>query len=82
MPTRYESPTHSQPVNSKHAGPGADRRANPALRLLIDEMMLRLRELNRNAGTWSTTDHARAQAELDVIMARVRRAAVDTTSSG
>jgi len=74
MPTRTEPATQS-PLNA-----GSDRRANPALRSLIDEMMLRLRELNRNAGTWSTTDHARAQAELDVIMARVRRAAVDKST--
>jgi hypothetical protein len=55
----------------------SERRANPALRSLIDEMLHRLRDLNRNTNAWSTADHARAEAELDVIMARVRRAALD-----
>lgn len=52
-----------------------DRRNNHVLRSLIDEMLDRLRELNRSAGTWSGEERARAEAELDAIMARVRRVA-------
>lgn len=54
---------------------GADRRANLALRVLIDEMLERVRDLNRNTGLWTADERARAEAELDTIMARVRRAA-------
>lgn len=52
-----------------------DRRSNGMLRTLIDEMLDRVRELNRNTGIWSAEDRARAEAELESIMARVRRVA-------
>ena len=58
----------------------ADRRNNLVLRSLIDEMLDRLRELNRRAGTWSGDERARAEAELDAIMARVRRVAAQQGS--
>ena len=45
------------------------------LRALIDEMLERVRELNRVNAVWSTDERARAEAELDAIMARVRRVA-------
>jgi hypothetical protein len=57
-----------------------DRRNNVVLRTLIDEMLDRLRELNRRAGTWSGEERARAEAELDAIMARVRRVAAQESS--
>lgn len=53
----------------------SDRRSNLVLRALIDEMLERVRELNRNTGVWTGDDRARAEAELDAIMARVRRVA-------
>jgi hypothetical protein len=53
----------------------ADRRNNLVLRTLIDEMLDRLRELNRKAASWTSDERARAEAELDAIMARVRRVA-------
>ena len=52
-----------------------DRRSNLVLRALIDEMLERVRELNRNNGVWTPDERARAEAELDAIMARVRRVA-------
>jgi hypothetical protein len=58
-----------------------DRRSNLVLRALIDEMLERVRELNRRTGTWSGDDRARAEAELDSIMARVRRVAARQTAS-
>jgi len=60
---------------------GSDRRSNLVLRALIDEMLERVRELNRNNGVWNTEDRARAEAELDSIMARVRRVAAQRHSS-
>ena len=56
-------------------GNADDRRSNLILRALIDEMLERVREMNRNTGIWSSDERARAEAELDSIMARVRRAA-------
>ena len=52
-----------------------DRRSNLVLRALIDEMLERVREVNRMSGVWSTGERARAEAELEAIMARVRRVA-------
>lgn len=61
--------------SSRSKDSAVDRRNNLVLRSLIDEMLDRLRELNRRAGTWSGDERARAEAELDAIMARVRRVA-------
>jgi hypothetical protein len=41
-------------------------------------MLERVRELSRNSPTWSEAEIARAQAELEVIMARVRKVAVQS----
>ena len=54
---------------------GSDRRSNLVLRALIDEMLERVRELNRNTGEWTPDERTRAESELDAIMARVRRVA-------
>lgn len=61
-------------------GAGDDRRSNLVLRALIDEMLERVRDINRNTGVWSGEDRARAEAELDSIMARVRRVAAQKHS--
>ena len=58
-----------------------NRRSNLVLRTLIDEMLERVRELNRRAESLSNSDRARAEAELDSIMARVRRVASQRPSS-
>ena len=52
-----------------------DRRSNPELRRLIEEMLERVREMNRNVLTWSPEERARAEADLESVMARVRRLA-------
>jgi hypothetical protein len=49
-----------------------ERRANHALRNLIDEMLQRVRLLHRNTVLWDPADRAQAEAELAEIMARVR----------
>jgi hypothetical protein len=59
-----------------------DRRANPELRRLIEEMLERVREMNRNVGIWGTEERARAEADLESIMARVRRLASERSSRG
>jgi len=50
-----------------------DRRANLVLRALIDEMLERVRALNANPSTLTTDKRSLAEAELESIMARVRR---------
>jgi hypothetical protein len=59
--------------SSTEAAP--DRRSNPELRLLIEEMLERVRQMNRNILVWSPDERARAEAELESVMARVRRLA-------
>lgn len=67
--TRQSRPLHEgQVVDS-------DRRSNKLLRTLIDDMLDRVRELNRKSAVWSDEERARAEAELEAIMARVRRIA-------
>ena len=67
------SPETEQPQNEPQNDD--DRRSNLVLRALIDEMLERVREVNRMSGVWSASERARAQAELEAIMARVRRVA-------
>ena len=62
-------------------GTGDDRRSNLVLRALIDEMLERVREMNRNTGVWGVEERSRAEAELDSIMARVRRVAAQKQHS-
>lgn len=62
-----------QPVSSTE--PLHDRRSNPELRRLIEEMLERVRQMNRNALIWSPEERARAEADLESVMARVRRLA-------
>jgi hypothetical protein len=59
---------------------GSDRRSNLVLRALIDEMLERVRELNRNTGVWTPDERAKAEVELDAIMGRVRRVASQNNS--
>lgn len=62
--------------------PTPDRRSNLVLRALIDDMLERVRELNRNSTAWSDEQRERAEAELEGVMARVRRIAGEGTRSG
>jgi hypothetical protein len=57
------------------SAPAQERRSNLVLRVLIDDMLDRVRELNRNATAWSVDDRERAEADLEGVMARVRRVA-------
>jgi hypothetical protein len=67
--------SQSDPESSEQGLSASERRSNLVLRALIDEMLERVRELNRNTGVWNGEERARAEAELDGIMARVRRVA-------
>jgi hypothetical protein len=71
--TKTPSPAPSHKPSSAEAL--HDRRANPELRRLIEEMLERVRQMNRNVGVWSHEERARAEADLESIMARVRRLA-------
>lgn len=57
-------------------GAGPERRQNARLRLLVDEMLKSIRESQRR-DDWTDAERERAEADLERIMAQVRRAAVD-----
>lgn len=69
-----ESGPSTQP---KATGTLHDRRSNPELRRLIEEMLERVRQMNRNVGLWTPEERARAEADLESVMARVRRLAAE-----
>jgi hypothetical protein len=52
-----------------------DRRTNEVLRALVSEMLERVREVTRRTSAWSPAERAEAEAELEAIMAHVRREA-------
>lgn len=52
--------------------PTAERRTNVALRSLVNEMLQQVRDLSRRTAAWSVEERAQAEAELEIIMARVR----------
>ena len=53
----------------------AERRRNLALRRLIDEMLGQVRQIHSAAPLWTPEERAQAEAQLEIIMARVRREA-------
>jgi hypothetical protein len=65
----------SVPTPEQLPEPMHDRRSNPELRRLIEEMLERVRQMNRNVAVWSPEERARAEADLELVMARVRRLA-------
>lgn len=69
--SKPSGPAH-QPASTETSH---DRRSNPELRRLIEEMLERVRQMNRNIGVWSVEERARAEADLESVMARVRRLA-------
>jgi len=70
--TKESGPTTHQPAPAETLH---DRRSNPELRRLIEDMLERVRQMNRNVGVWSPDERARAEADLEAVMARVRRLA-------
>lgn len=69
----------SGPEGEGTAGDGRDvseRRRNPALRALVDEMLSQVRGLQRADERWTPEERARAEMELDRIMSELRSAAL------
>jgi len=56
--------------------PDVDRRRNAALRELIDELLFRVRDANQHMDFWTPEERAAAEQELNMIMSRVRGAAL------
>lgn len=67
---------------SDSTGSGTEeRRRNPLLRMLIDEMLEQVREINRHATAWTPEERQQAEAQLQRIMEQVRGAATRQTTS-
>ena len=62
----------SKPTTGAPSQPTAERRTNVALRSLVNEMLQRVRDLSRRTAVWSVEERAQAEAELEIIMSRVR----------
>jgi len=62
----------SKPTIAAPSQPTAERRTNVALRSLVNEMLHQVRDLSRRTAAWSAEERAQAEAELEIIMARVR----------
>lgn len=58
------------------AKPDPERRRNAALRELIDELLFKVRDANQRIDFWTPEERARAEEELNMIMSRVRGAAL------
>ena len=71
MPTPDESSASPSSESGAPASP-ADRRRNPLLRMLVEEMLEQVRELHRHAGPWPPAEREAAEAALERIMTKVR----------
>lgn len=66
------------PLPSPASPAGLERRQNPRLRELVDEMLASIRAA-ANVGLWTPEERARYDAEMAQIMASVRAQAVSGT---
>ena len=57
-----------------------ERRRNAALRELVDELLFRVRDANQHIDFWTPEERAKAEEELNMIMSRVRGAALHKSS--
>jgi hypothetical protein len=72
----YPGPFMTDSANGDATSTGADeRRTNEVLRALVSEMLERVREVTRRTSAWNVEERAQAEAELEAIMAHVRREA-------
>src|SRR3954454_23262240 len=70
----HPGPIMTDSANGDAASTGTDeRRTNEVLRALVSEMLERGREVTRSTSAWSPEERAQAEAELEAIMAHVRR---------
>lgn len=72
----HPGPFMTDSANGDSTTTGTDeRRTNEVLRALVSEMLERVREVTRRTSAWSAEERAQAEAELEAIMAHVRREA-------
>jgi hypothetical protein len=71
-----KAPASKEPTTDRRIA--ADRRSNEVLRTLVGEMLERVRDLSRRTAAWSPEERAQAEAELEAIMASVRREATSS----
>ena len=72
----HQGPFMTDSANGDATSTGTDeRRTNEVLRALVSEMLERVREVTRRTSAWSAEERAQAEAELEAIMAHVRREA-------
>jgi hypothetical protein len=74
------SDTVSTPPTSAEIA--VERRSNEVLRVLVTEMLDRVRQLNRHATAWTPGERAQAESELEAIMQRVRSQAAHAQDDG
>ncbi len=55
----------------------AERRKNALLRMLINEMMQQIREVQQHDGPWPAEERERVEKDLERIMQQVRGAALE-----
>jgi hypothetical protein len=58
-----------------------ERRTNAVLRSLIDAMLERVREAQRNTEVWSPEERRSAEHDLAAIMERVKQEATQTANA-
>jgi uncharacterized protein (UPF0305 family) len=59
-----------------------EQRRNVLLRMLINEMLEQVREIQRQAGSWPADERQQAEEALDRIMSQVRREAARRGEGG
>lgn len=59
-----------------------ERRSNVVLRALVNEMLDRVRDLSRRTEAWTPEERAQAEADLEMIMERVRQEAMHPHDRG
>lgn len=75
------NPGHETEMTDASPGAGAvERRRNPDLRALIDDMLERVREIHRKSSVWNPEERAQAEAALEQIMARIRSRAASPSA--
>ena len=65
----------SQPIPSDEDVP-REQRKNVLLRLLINDMLDQVREVNQHAGPWPPDERTGAEQALERIMAQIRQEAL------
>lgn len=67
---------------TRQQGAAGERRSNVVLRALVNEMLDRVRDLSRRTEVWTPEERAQAEADLEMIMERVRQEAMHPHDRG